>query len=74
MKTLHIEKGSIIDNGLRYFEISGKHFGDFAAIEYELDDDDNSIEKGTRILTAGDIKSYTHSSTGKAYDDVVYDD
>ena len=66
-ETLHIFRGFTIDTEEGCMVIKRRHFSDFEANVYKVDDDGNKTMTGTAILTATDIKNRVHEMTGKAY-------
>ena len=84
MKTLHIDAGyrvecnslSFDDSVAEYYLITGKAAGNncFYADRYSYNElGEERLVRENVNLTATDIKHIVHLSTGKAYDNLVYD-
>ena len=74
MKTLHIKNGFEYQTDGGYRKVTSRHFGDFIADDFSVDDDGNETKTGTLIVTANEIKNAVHEATGKAFDAVAYDE
>ena len=74
MNTLFIHIGTAINTDDGYLIITARHFSDYAADFFRIGDDGMSTFDSRAILTASDILSYYRNATGKAYNNVIFQD